>query len=53
LRIESSAAARVIWPNRCRPDVFPDFGLPFELCSTHLAVSLGFERSPEQIEAGN
>jgi Amidohydrolase len=33
--------------------VFPDFGLPFELYSPQLAVSLGFTCTDEQVEAGN
>jgi predicted TIM-barrel fold metal-dependent hydrolase len=33
--------------------LFPDFGLPFQMCSPFVAASLGYERSQEQIEVAN
>jgi predicted TIM-barrel fold metal-dependent hydrolase len=41
---EQGAAAEVL---------FPDFGLPFELYSPHLAKRLGYKRTEEQIDVAN
>jgi predicted TIM-barrel fold metal-dependent hydrolase len=33
--------------------IFPDFGLPFELHPPLVAAIVGYQRTPEQVEAGN